>query len=240
MNTPYSYTTKEQRIQLKAMPDMTGGRFNRLFDLYTRRLISGLSDEHELDNLKLQLSEQFVSTITYMNCRKAVKTGWKHQASKNGGDYWNNGDYWNYTPVPFGEQMVDDFVAIMLYVQKAIVKEKKKDEIQAAAKGLIHFLDVKNQFKMIATFQKIGARKVKVVLWRDFDLDANHNTSNYVWSHWEMIEYKEYYTRDEICDACMKIVNYNINWAKKRLASAEIGLKYFEKDQAEDEEKYEV
>ena len=225
MNTPYSYTTKEQRQMLKAMPEMTGGRFNRFFDLYTKRLISGLSDEHELDNLKFQLSSQFADTITYMNSEKAIKVGWKHAP---------------YMPVPFNEQMIDDFVTIMLYVQKAIQKEKKKDEIQAAAKGLIHVLDVRNQFKIIAEFRKCNARKVKVVLWRDFDLGANHNISNYVWGHWEMIEYKEYYTRDEIRDICMKIVNYNIDWAKKRLASAETGLKYFEKDQAEDEEKYEV
>lgn len=233
MKTPYSYTTKEQRLQLKAMPDMTGGRFNRVFDLYTRRLISGLTDEHELDNLKFELSSQFANSVTYMNSQKAVKAGWKHEP-KNGGDYWN------YISVPFGEQMIDDFIAIMLYVQKAIQKEKKKDEIQAAAKGLIHFDDIRNQFKIIAEFHKVGARKVKLVLWRDFDLTEQRNTSNYVWGHWEMLEYKEYYTRDEIRDVCMKIINYNIDWAKKRLASAEIGQKYFEKDQAEDEEKYEV
>lgn len=233
MKTPYSYTTKEQRLQLKAMPDMTGGRFNRIFDLYTRRLISSLSDEHEFDNLKFELSMQFANTVTYMNSQKAVKAGWKHAPI-------NGGDYWNYTSVPFGEQMIDDFVAIMLYVQKAIQKEKKKDEIQAAAKGLIHFDDIRNQFKIIAEFHKMGARKVKVVLWRDFDLTEQRNTSNYVWGHWEILEYKEYYTRDEIRDVCMKIVNYNIDWAKKRLVSAEIGQKYFEKDQAEDEEKYEV
>lgn len=233
MNTPYSYTTKEQRQMLKAMPEMTGGRFNRFFDLYTRRLINGMSDEHELDNLKFQLSIGFADTITYMNCQKAVKAGWKH--AKNGSDGWCD-----CAPVPFSEQMIDDFVAIMMYVQKATQKEKHKDEIQAAAKGMISFEDIRNQFKIIAEFRKIGARKVKVVLWRDFDLDANRNTTNYVWGHWEMIEYKEYYTHDEIRDLCMKIVNYNIDWAKKRLASAEIGLKYFEKDQAEDEEKYEV
>lgn len=233
MKTPYSYTTKDQRIQLKAMPDMTGARFNRVFDLYTRRLISDLADEHELDNLKFQLSEQFANSITYMNSQKAVKAGWKH-APKDGGDYYC------YMSVPFNEQMVDDFVAIMMYVEKAIRKEKHKDEIQAAAKGMINFEDVRNQFKIIAEFRKIGARKVKVVLWRDFDLTDQRNTSNYVWGHWEMIEYKEYYTLEEIKDACMKIVNYNIDWAKKRLAAAEVGLKVFENVGSVDEEKYEV
>ena len=92
MNTPYSYTTKEQRQMLKAMPEMTGGRFNRFFDLYTRRLVSGLSDEHELDNLKFQLSSQFADTITYINSEKAIKVGWKHAP---------------YMPVPFNEQMID-------------------------------------------------------------------------------------------------------------------------------------
>ena len=201
MKTPYSYITKEQRLQLKAMPDMTGGKFNRYFDNYHRRLVTAMSDDHELDNLKFQLS---------------------------------------YTPVPFSEQMIDDFVAIMMYVEKAIRKEKKKDEIQAAAKGMISFEDVRNQFKIIAEFRKIGARKVKVALWRDFDLTQQHNTSNYVWGHWEMIEYKEYYTLDEIKDVCIKIINYNIDWAKKRLAAAEVGLKVFENVGSVDEEKYEI
>jgi hypothetical protein len=233
MNTPYSYTTKEQRIQLKAMPDMTGGRFNRFFDNYQRRLVAAMANDHEMDNLKFQLSEQFANTIVYMNSQKAVKAGWKLEP-KNGGDYYC------YMSVPFGEQMIDDFVAIMLYVQKAIQKEKHKDEIQAAAKGMISFDEVRNQFKIIAEFRKIGARKVKVVLWRDFDLTQQRNTSNYVWGHWEMIEYKEYYTLEEIKDTCMKIVNYNIDWAKKRLAAAEVGLKAFENVGSVVEEKYEV
>lgn len=232
MKTPYSYTTKEQRQMLKAMPDMTGARFNRYFNYCgVLDVIQGQADEHAIDNLKFRLSEEFANTITYMNSQKAVKAGWKHNTP---------GDEWNCTTVPFGEQMVDDFVTIMMYVEKAIRKEKKKDEIQAAAKGMINFDDVRNQFKIIAEFRKIGAKRVKVVLWRDFDLDSNHNTSNYVWGHWEMLEYKEYYTLDEIKDTCMKIANYNIEWVKKRLASAETGLKYFEKNHAEDEEKYEV
>ncbi len=228
MKTPYSYTTKEQRIQLKAMPDMTGGHFNRYYDLYTRRLITAMTDDHDMDNLKFQLAEQFANAIIYM--KKALVAGWKHEC-----------DGFGYVgPTPFGEQMIDDFVAIMLYVQKAIKKEKHKDEIQAAAKGLIHFDDVRNQFKIIAEFRKIGARKVKVVLWRDFDIAEQRNISNYVWGHWEMIEYKEYYTLEEIKDVCMKIVNYNIDWAKKRLVAAEVGLKAFEKVGSVDEEKYEI
>ena len=231
MKTPYSYTTKEQRQMLKAMPNMTGARFNRYFN-YRNVLdvIQGQADEHAIDNLKFQLAEQFADSITYIH--SGLKTGWKRSISK-GFDVV-------LSPSPFGEQMIDDFVTIMMYVEKAIRKEKKKDEIQAAAKGMINFDDVRNQFKIIAEFRKIGARKVKVVLWRDFDLDANRNTSNYVWGHWETIEYKEYYTLDEIKDTCMKIANYNIEWVKKRLASAETGLKYFEKNHAEDEEKYEV
>lgn len=233
MKTPYSYTTKDQRIQLKAMPDMTGGKFNRCFDNYQRRLVTAMSDDHELDNLKFQISEQFANTITYMNSQKAVKAGWKHEPI-------NGDNYWNYTPVPFSEQMIDDFIAIMMYVEKAIRKEKHKDEIQAAAKGMISFEDVRNQFKIIAEFRKIGARKVKVGLWRDFDLTQQRNTSNYVWGHWEMIEYKEYYTLEEIKNTCIKIINYNIDWAKKRLAAAEVGLKAFENVGSDDEEKYEV
>ena len=231
MKTPYSYTTKEQRQMLKAMPDMTGARFNRYFN-YRNVLdvIQGQADEHAIDNLKFQLAEQFADSITYIH--SGLKTGWKRSISK-GFDVV-------LSPSPFGEQMIDDFVTIMMYVEKAIRKEKKKDEIQAAAKGMINFDDVRNRFKIIAEFRKIGAKRVKVVLWRDFDLDANRNTSNYVWGHWEMIEYKEYYTLDEIKDTCMKIANYNIEWVKKRLTSAETGLKYFEKNHAEDEEKYEV
>lgn len=231
MKTPYSYTTKEQRQMLKAMPNMTGARFNRYFN-YRNVLdvIQGQADEHAIDNLKFQLAEQFADSIMYIH--SGLKTGWKRSISK-GLDVV-------LSPSPFGEQMIDDFVTIMMYVEKAIRKEKKKDEIQAAAKGMINFDDVRNQFKIIAEFRKIGAKRVKVVLWRDFDLDANRNTSNYVWGHWEMIEYKEYYTLDEIKDTCMKIANYNIDWVKKRLASAETGLKYFEKNHAEDEEKYEV
>ena len=234
MKTPYSYTTKEQRQMLKAMPDMTGAHFNRYFNYRSvLDVIQGQADEHAIDNLKFQLSEEFANTIMYMNSQKAVKAGWKHEPK-------NAVDFWHYTSVPFSEQMIDDFVAIMMYVQKAIQKEKKKDEIQAAAKGMISFEDVRNQFKIIAEFRKIGARKVKVVLWRDFDLDTNRNISNYVWGHWEMLEYKEYYTLKEIKDACMKIVNYNIGWAKKRLAAAEVGLKVFENVGMDIEEKYEV
>lgn len=231
MKTPYSYITKDQRIQLKAMPDMTGGKFNRYFAIYLRRLVTAMTNDHEMDNLKFQLAQQFAEHLTWMDSAKAVASGWRRNIDD---------EYRAYSPVPFGEQMIDDFVAIMLYVKKAIKKEKHKDEIQAAAKGMINFENVRNQFKIIAEFHKIGARKVKVVLWRDFDLTQQHNTSNYVWGHWEMIEYKEYYTLEEIKNACIKIINYNIEWAKKRLASAEVGLKYFEKDQAEDEEKYEV
>ena len=207
MKTPYSYTTKEQRLQLKAMPDMTGGRFNRFYDCYSRRLLEGIADDHKLDDLKFLISEQFANSIIYMNSSKGVATGWK-RSPKEGADYWS------YMAAPFGEQMIDDFVAIMLYVQKAIKKEKHKDEIQAAAKGMVSFDEVKNQFKIIAEFRKVSARKVKLVLWRDFDLDAQRNTSNYVWGHWEMIDYKDYYTLDEIKDACIKIVNYNVEWAK--------------------------
>ena len=234
MKTPYSYTTKEQRIQLKAMPGMTGASFNRYFNYHSiLDVIQGQADEHAIDNLKFRLSEQFANTIVYMNSQKAVKAGWKHAPK-------NSAEYWNYTPVPFNEQMIDDFIAIMMYVEKAIKKEKHKDEIQAAAKGMINFEDVRNQFKIIAEFRKIGARKVKVVLWRDFDLTEQRNTSSYVWGHWEMIEYKEYYTLEEIKDTCMKIVNWNIDWAKKRLAAAEVGLKVFENVRLVDEEKYEI
>lgn len=231
MKTPYSYITKDQRIQLKAMPDMTGGKFNRYFDNYQHRLVTAMTNDHEMDNLKSQLAQQFAEHLTWMNSAKAIASGWRRNT---------DGEYWAYSPVPFGEQMIDDFVAIMLYVQKAIKKEKHKDEIQAAAKGMINFEDVRNQFKIIAEFRKIGARKVKVVLWRDFDLTQQRNTSNYVWGHWEMIEYKEYYTLEEIKDTCMKIVNYNIDWAKKRLAAAEVGLKVFENVGSVDEEKYEI
>jgi hypothetical protein len=231
MKTPYSYITKDQRIQLKAMPDMTGGKFNRYFDIYQHRLVTAMANDHEMDNLKSQLAQQFAEHLTWMDSAKAIASGWRRNT---------DGEYWAYSPVPFGEQMIDDFVAIMLYVQKAIKKEKHKDEIQAAAKGMINFEDVRNQFKIIAEFRKIGARKVKVVLWRDFDLTEQRNTSNYVWGHWEMIEYKEYYTLEEIKDTCMKIVNYNIDWAKKRLAAAEVGLKVFENVGSVDEEKYEI
>lgn len=207
--TIWSLTTKEMKAKLKAMPGMNANIFKKWFDWYHREIINAMTDEREADNIKTRLAEQFVSKLRYSYVK-----GWTPTRGEG-------------LCLPFKSEMLDDLLGIYHNIIRMQQKEQRKKEIVAASKGLIAFDDVKRQFPIIAEFRKVTKTKVKLMVWQNIDAEGK-NIGNYCWNHYELFEMKDYYTFDEIKDACNKILVHMQDYFQKKLTMIETGKKFME------------
>lgn len=208
--TIWNLTTKEMRAKLKAMPGMNANVFKKWYDWYYREIVNAMTDEQAADNVKKQFADQFAMKLRY-NCISG----------------WNRNTYGDIIPVPFKSEMLDDLVDIYHNIIRMQQKEERKREIVAASKGLIAFADVRRQFPLIAEFRKVSKTKVKLLVWQNIDAEGN-NIGNYCWNHYELLEMKDYYTFDEIKDACNKILTHMQDYFQKKLNMIESGKKFME------------
>ena len=208
--TIWNFTTKEMRAKLKAMPGMNANIFKKWFDWYHREIINAMTDERQADNVKTELAEQFV-----------LKLRWNYVEG------WNRKLGGFISPMPFKSEMLDDLLGIYHNIIRMQQKEQRKKEIVAASQGLIAFDDVKRQFPLIAEFRKITKTKVKLMVWQNIDAEGK-NIGNYCWNHYEILEMKDYYTFDEIKDACNKILAHVQDYFQKKLNMIETGKKFME------------
>lgn len=207
--TIWNFATKEMRAKLKAMPGMNANTFKKWFDWHHSEIINAMTDEHAADNVKKQLADQFAMKLRY-NYIKG----------------WNN-KWGDIIPVPFKSEMLDDLLDIYHNIIRMQQKEERKKEIVAASKGLIAFADVRRQFPLIAEFRKVSKTKVKLMIWQNVDAEGK-NIGNYCWNHYELLEMKDYYTFDEIKDACDKILAHMQEYFQKKLNMIETGKKFVE------------
>lgn len=206
--TAYSYMDKEARRKLKAMPLMTAGVFNRHFKSYREKIELSLADEQEADNLRSLFSYYFFDRITMMGDIMGVKTGWRRRSCSHN----DHGVATTTYLTPFGEDLVNDYVALLQLAVRAISKEKKKTEIKAAAEGKVAYEDLKRKFPMISK-ETLGHSKIKIQLCRDLDEDGHAipepvKKHIYIWHHYEVIEKKDWYSVEEITACIKKIVDH--------------------------------
>ena len=223
MNSAYSYLDKENRRKLRAMPSMTPGAFNKCFTNFQDKIELSLSNEEEADNLRVRLASHFAESILMIDGMAGVKTGWRHLSK--------NKQFYYYTP--FGEELVNDYLALLQFVLRAIRKEKKKEAIKAAAEGKIAYEDLKQRFPMIA-LESLDRTKIKIKLYCDLD-DAGNAIKDpvkhgwFVWNHWEALEKKDWYTVDEITDCVKKIVDNTMNYHMDKIRKLDAAKAVMEK-----------
>ena len=205
-SAPYSYLDKENRRKLSAMPSMTPGTFNKHFTNIQDKIELSLSYEEVADNLRVRFADHFAERIAMIDGMTGVKTGWRHLSKDNQFTYHT----------PFGEELVNDYLALLQFVARAIRKEKKKEAIKAAAEGKIAYEDLKQRFPMIL-LESLDRTKIKIKLYCDLD-DAGNAIKDpvkhgfFVWNHWESIEKKDWYTVEEITACIKKIVDNTMNY----------------------------
>lgn len=210
MGTAYSYMDKEARRKLSLMPRMTAGVFNKHFNAYHEKIELSLSNEEEADNLRVRFADYFAERIMMMGDINGVKTGWRRREC----DHDERGVARVAYYTPFGEELVNDYVALLQLVVRCIRKEKKKEEIKAAAEGKVAYSDLKQRFPMISV-ETMGRSKVKVMLYRDLDSEGRPQLdpvkrSFYVWNHWEAVEKKDWYSVEEITACIKKIIDHTM------------------------------
>lgn len=225
----YSYLDKENQRKLRAMPSMTPGTFNKHFTNLQDKIALSLTNEEEADNLRCRFANHFAESIMMMRYKRVKRApGW----FRFGEDYVNGIRPAHYTP--FGEELVNDYLALLQFVLRAIRKEKKKEAIKAAAEGKIAYEDLKQRFPMIA-LESLDCTKIKINLYCDLD-DAGNAIKDpvkhdfFVWKHWELIEKKDWYTVEEITECIKKIIdntmNYHMDKIRKLNAAKAVLEKY--------------
>ena len=218
----YSYLDKENRRKLRAMPSMTPGTFNKHFTNFQKKIELSLSNEEVADILLVRLADHFAEHIMMMR-----PSGW-FRISK---DHEDGKDHAYYAP--FGEELVNDYLALLQFVARAISKEKKKEAIKAAAEGKIAYEDLKQRFPMIA-LETMDRTKIKIMLFCDID-DAGRATRDpvkqrfCVWKHWEAIEKKDWYTVEEITACIKKIVDNMMNYHMEKIRKLDAAKAVLEK-----------
>ena len=207
----YYYLDKENRHKLRAMPSMTPGTFNKHFTDFQNKIELSLSNEEDADNLRVRFADYFSERIMMMRYNRVKPApGWFRVSQE-----YENGIQRAYY-APFGEELVNDYLALLQFVLRAIRKEKKKEAIKAAAEGKIAYEDLKQRFPMILT-ESLDRTKIKIKLYCDLD-DAGNAIVDpvkhgfFVWNHWEAIEKKDWYTVEEITDCIKKIVDNTMNY----------------------------
>lgn len=223
----YSYLDKENRRKLRAMPSMTSGTFNKHFTDFRDKIELSLSNEEDADNLRVRLADRFAESIMRIDGNAGVKTGWRHLSK----GYVDGIQFAYYTP--FGEELVNDYLALLQFVARAIRKEKKKEAIKAAAEGKIAYEDLKQRFPMIA-LESLDRTKFKIMLYCDID-DAGRATKDpvkqrfFVWNHWEAIEKKDWYAVEEITACIKKIVDNTMNYHMDKIRKLDAAKAVMEK-----------
>lgn len=216
MGTAYSYMDKEARRKLSHMPHMSACVFNRHFNAYHEKIELSLSNEEEADNLRVRFADYFAERIMMMGDIQGVKTGWHRREC----DHDERGVA-RVLYTPFGEELVNDYVALLQLVVRCIRKEKKKEEIKAAAEGKVSYSDLKQKFPMIGVYP-MGRSKVKVTLYRDLDSEGHPQLdpvkrSFYMWNHWEAIERKDWYSVEEITACIKKIIDHTMAYHMEKV-----------------------
>lgn len=223
MTSAYSYLDKENRRKLRAMPSMTPGTFNKHFTDFHDKIELSLSNEEAADNLRVRLADRFAESIMRIAGITGVKTGWRHLSKDIRFAYYT----------PFGEELVNDYLALLQFVARAIRKEKKKETIKAVAEGKIAYEDLKQRFPMI-TLESMNRTKIKIMLYCDID-DAGRATKDpvkqrfFVWNHWESIEKKDWYTVEEITECIKKIVDNTMNYHMGKIRKLDAAKAVLEK-----------
>lgn len=228
MKSAYSYLDKENRRKLRAMPAMTPGTFNKHFTNFYDKIVLSLTNEEEADNLRFHFADYFSERIMMMRYNRVKPApGWFRVSQ----EYENSIQRAYYAP--FGEELVNDYLAILQFVLHTIRKEKKKEAIKAAAEGKIAYEDLKQRFPMIA-LESLDRTKIKIKLYCDLD-DAGSATRDpvkhafFVWNHWEAIEKKDWYTVEEITACIKKIVDNTMNYHMDKIRKLEAAKAVLEK-----------
>lgn len=229
MGSAYSYMDKEARRKLSHMPLMTAGVFNKHFNTYHEKIELSLSNEEEADNLRVRFADYFAERIMMMGDIQGVKTGWHCREC----DHDERGVARVAYYTPFGEELVNDYVALLQLVVRCIRKEKKKEEIKAAAEGKVAYSELKQKFPMIST-EGLGRSKVKVMLYRDLDSEGHPmpdpvKRSFYIWNHWEAIERKDWYSVEEITACIKKIINHTMAYHMEKVRKLNVANAFLEK-----------
>lgn len=227
-SAPYYYLDKENRRKLRAMPSMTPGTFNKHFTNFQDKIELSLSNEEEADNLRVRLADHFAESIIMMRHERVkLPPGWFRVSQ----DYENGIQRDYYTP--FGEELVNDYLALLQFVARAIRKEKKKEAIKAAAEGKIAYEDLKQRFPMIS-LESLDRTKIKIKLYCDLD-DAGNAIKDhvkhgwFVWNHWEAIEKKDWYTVEEITACIKKIIDNTMNYQMDKIRKLDAAKAVMEK-----------
>ena len=228
MATAYSYMDKEARRKLAEMPLMTAGVFNKHFNSYREKIELSLTNEEEADNLRLRFSDYFSERIQMMGDIVGVKTGWRRRPCACDSRGVPTRAYYT----PFGEELVNDYVALLQLVVRCIKKEKKKEEIKAAAEGKIGYDDLRRKFPLIST-ETLGRNKIKVMLYRDLDQDGHctpaSNGRTYIWNHWEVMEKKDWYSVEEVTACIKKIIDNTMNYHMEKIQRLNVANAVLEK-----------
>lgn len=202
----FSYLTKEQQKVFRGIPFWTAGNFNAFMKDNADAISNAESNTDWFDQVITKLAEK-----TYNNARLCATKpkGW----SLKGG-----------YPRAFSRELCEDLLHLMLAVRKSIAHAAKVEMIQAAAKGLVKYEDVKTKFPFICTWEPKGYH-VKLQLWRDVDpttlqpivIDGSrYYIKTYVW-----LDKKEWYSEDEIKAACNEIIKKERDFIQQRLERTE-------------------
>lgn len=202
----FSYLTKEQQKVFRGIPFWSAGNFNAFMKDNDTAIANAETDPAWFDQVIGKLADK-----TYNNSHlcSTKPRGW---AQKDG------------YPRAFSRELCEDLLNLMLAVRKSIAHAAKVEMIQAAAKGLVKYEDVKTRFPFIRTWEPKGYH-VKIQLWRDVDpetlqpmrVDGDlYYLKTYVW-----LDKKAWYSEDEIKAACKVIVEKQREYAKRQLGYAE-------------------
>lgn len=198
----FSYLTKEQQKVFRGIPFWTAGSFNAFMKDNASNIEKSETDSAWFDQVITKLAEKTYNTAHLCS---TMPKGW----SLKGG-----------YPRAFNRELCEDLLHLMLAVKKSIAHEAKVQQIEAAAKGLVKYEDVKTKFPFICTFEPKGYH-VKIQLWRDINpetlqpiaIDGNrYYIKTFVW-----LDKKAWYSEDEIKAACNEIIKKERDFIQQRL-----------------------
>lgn len=198
----FSYLTKDQQKVFRGIPFWTAGNFNAFMKDNDKAIENAETDPAWFDQVIGELADK---TYNASHLCSTKPRGW---AAKDG------------YPRAFNRELCEDLLNLMLAVRKAIAHEAKVQQIQAAAKGLVKYEDVKTKFPFICMWEPKGYH-VKLQLWRDIDpvtkgprvVDGTrYYIKTFVW-----LDKKEWYSEDEIKAACNEIIKKERSFIQKRI-----------------------
>ena len=201
----FSYLTKEQQKVFRGIPFWSAGNFNAFMKDNDKAIENAETDPAWFDQVIGKLADR-----TYNNSHLC--------STKPRG--WSMRDGY---PRAFSRELCEDLLHLMLAVRKSIAHEAKVQQIQAAAKGLVKYEEVKTKYPFICTWEPKG-HHVKLQLFRDIDpetfkplvIDGNrYCLKTFVW-----LDKKAWYSEDEIKAACKAIVTKQREWIQTQTERA--------------------